>query len=1073
MTSNLETLPVKKAPVVKSGYPEIFTSDPPKELNKNRSIDGVLHLAGVGPKPCDLMVVSTCALEEETSKATNSRPMFLKGPQGNLFQRLLRQCGVLPSDIYYTALCKYTLPRGRKLKPKAADIRWNQQVLDSEIEKVSPKLVLCLGKPVFDAFVDFKSTLRDVQGGFFYSKKYDCTVYPMDMLTTPYYKPEFIGRFLLDLKTAVKHLKDTQGVGIPKIETHYAVINTMTDLVAWVALMLSEKISLISVDCEWGGVNYMEGSLRSIQICWKPGHAVYLQFRNQQGDWSFDGPLTDVVSILKPFFNDPKVKFIGHNITADFLWMEHHLEVQTHQRCAFDTMFAEYLLDEYADIKLERLALKYTDLGRYDTELFLSKKKLKIRRDEGYERIPDEVLIPYACKDVDVVMRAYPILLEKLQKQELDDYYFNISLPYVTDVFTTMSRVGLPVNRDYLDTMRDVFINNEALLMADLRIRVKNEATGLLGSKMAELDTIEGTKVFAELLSYDAERFTIMERLYDPPNLDTDFVPWDASYSAAEVLSKYSDLTRKESLVRHEFLEYSRSLTRVYTQAWEAFKAFVGPDHFNSLLHLFEHWWAAHEFNIRSDSHKRRWLFQVKGFTPIKTTKKDGMQMPWDKVLQFDAQKQQEFSPATDRETIKILSEKCPLVTRVLELGSVGTIVKSFLRPPDKEGNEQGLHKWICKSDERLHCNFACTETGRPRSWNPNVLNYPKAVTKPIEAAFKRLGQDKPYSLRSCVQAPEGWCLVDADLETAEVVSLAYIAGDEEMIAVCTSLDENFVGVDTAKADAYKIPWLRFKGVNAARTVNISDSQGDCVLADAQGMPVHPLRDMHWEMAEIMTGKDREGLDPDVDRTSGKIGMFSIPYGASPNLLERTIESMTGSKPEEGLGQKLIDAYETKFPVAAFFLRSQEAKVENPGYYRSISGRVRHFHTHGAEASGGISDYAKKSMLAPLMREARNYPMQEIVAATMARASTKLLNYFVTLNMRARPMILLHDALTVLTPIEERWQVKTLLEECMSNSTTWEVNGRILQFGIDVDFATRWGMKLTKDEESFLYSQQQ
>ena len=67
-------------------------------------------------------------------------------------------------------------------------------------------------------------------------------------------------------------------------------------------------------------------------------------------------------------------------------------------------------------------------------------------------------------------------------------------------------------------------------------------------------------------------------------------------------------------------------------------------------------------------------------------------------------------------------------------------------------------------------------------------------------------------------------------------------------------------------------------------------------------------------------------------------------------------------------------------------------------------------------------------------------------------------------------MILLHDALTILSPIEERWQVKSLLEECMSKANTWEVEGRKLQFGIDVAFAVRWGMKPTDEQVEMLYS---
>jgi hypothetical protein len=67
-------------------------------------------------------------------------------------------------------------------------------------------------------------------------------------------------------------------------------------------------------------------------------------------------------------------------------------------------------------------------------------------------------------------------------------------------------------------------------------------------------------------------------------------------------------------------------------------------------------------------------------------------------------------------------------------------------------------------------------------------------------------------------------------------------------------------------------------------------------------------------------------------------------------------------------------------------------------------------------------------------------------------------------------MILLYDALTVLSPMEERWKVKELLRECMSSNNYWEIHGRRLQYTIDVGFTKRWGMKPSDAEKEILYS---
>ena len=71
--------------------------------------------------------------------------------------------------------------------------------------------------------------------------------------------------------------------------------------------------------------------------------------------------------------------------------------------------------------------------------------------------------------------------------------------------------------------------------------------------------------------------------------------------------------------------------------------------------------------------------------------------------------------------------------------------------------------------------------------------------------------------------------------------------------------------------------------------------------------------------------------------------------------------------------------------------------------------------------------------------------------------------------MRARPMILLYDALTILSPIEERWEVERLMHKCMSTDNSWEIHGRTLRYSIDVGFTKRWGASPNEEEAKILY----
>jgi len=1037
-------------------YPFFFLDQiPPKRRSKNTYIEGKLHFAGLGNKNSNIVFVAPTPLRED-ERSDESPPSLLKGEVGAIFRRLVTRSGLgnIDKNCYYTTLSKYCVPNGEKRALRKEEINWSEKWLDAELQAIKPKLIVCLGRHVFNYFQDLvvvkdknevKITINfdDAVGGFFTCSRYNCIIYCMDKVTNPRYQPHQIERFLLDLKQVKKFQDSNDSPPAEKIIQDYLIIDSKDKFKSLLTMLDATKIKVLSVDCEWGGRTYLDGNLRSIQLCWAPGKAAYIKFRDEFGNWAFEGSSEEE---LKELFSPlSKFSWIGHNICADLVWMRHVLGIDAYQKCIFDTMYAESVIDEYADQKLERLALKYTDLGRYDIELTIWKRMNKSKRlhklllandtdvddelfktneDEGYASVPDEILIPYACKDVDTVMRAYPILRSKLNILDLESYFYGILLPFVTDAFSSMIMTGLPVNKNYLLKLGSDFKRVYEVLDTDIKEQMQKEAHRLI--------------------------FEFLFKVLGPDK-------------ASEI---FNQITNKN-------LEAP--------DAWSILKSAVGVRYIKEAQNLFDHMIISSEFNIRSNIHMVRWLFDVLKLKPVKTTKGDtGMSISWDKVLDLPKEQQSKYKPAADKQTLQILGNENSLVSRVLQLNAVGNLIKGFLAEKGTSSTN-ALINWI-QSDGKLHCNYSCTETGRPRSWKPNVLNYPKVVSKWIQDAFKEIGLDAPSSVRSCIQAGADWCFIDADLDTAEVVSLAFIAGDENMIEMCRSDDLQFILVDKNKASDLGIPIFSTKGANMVRTefideyTPISDegkskiklcSNVESVLLD--GVVQHPKRDMHWEMAEAMQDCPRELLDEDLDRGAGKVGMFSIPYGAQGKLLEREIETVTGKKPNEGVGELLINAYTRKFPKASAFLEKQELAVESPGYYRTVSGRVRHFHVNLIK-DDVYSSWGRKSLISPLTRESRNYPMQEMVAATMMRAQVSLLDDFIKRGMQARPMIMLYDALVVHCPENERWLVKDLIQEHLSENTFWMIHGRKLNFTIDANFSKKWGAKLTNDEKERLYA---
>ena len=539
-------------------------------------------------------------------------------------------------------------------------------------------------------------------------------------------------------------------------------------------------------------------------------------------------------------------------------------------------------------------------------------------------------------------------------------------------------------------------------------------------------------------------------------------------------------------------------------QAWNVLKsAAKKPDDVPKLKSIFDHYIDSANFNIRSAAQLKRWLFHVKGYEPIKSTSNKEKGLPatsWEKIKSMSPEAQKNYNPAVDKQTLQILSEKNNdrILRKLLQLNAVGNICKAFLKEADvdADGNvvkENGLHFYLC-SDNRVHGQMSTTETGRPRSWKPNSLNWPSYVNAMIgngiadlfgklkarnelpEEFEKFIVKDdkgeyksKVPSIRSCVKAPEGWCFVESDYQTAEIRGLAFVSGDKNLIDIVCNPDLNFAVTKDDKKVRLAFPAEVFPPSAQEEYKHLLISPDDPSLVRKEdGSLKHPKQDLHWSLAEMVHIKPREVLDEKKDRGAAKVGNFSSAYGASASTLERKIEQDTGKKPEEGTGQRLLKALEKRQPVAQDFLIKMERVPEKPGYYRAASGRIRHFSSHDPKYLDDIDEHLTMGLFKSMGREARNFPMQESVAATAARAGKWLLDTYIKLNMQARPLIILYDSVVTLCPLEERFKVAQMHQLFMTDENTWEYHGRKMNYPIDQLFCYRWSAKPSKDESKLL-----
>lgn len=191
----------------------------------------------------------------------------------------------------------------------------------------------------------------------------------------------------------------------------------------------------------------------------------------------------------------------------------------------------------------------------------------------------------------------------------------------------------------------------------------------------------------------------------------------------------------------------------------------------------------------------------------------------------------------------------------------------------------------------------------------------------------------------------------------------------------------------------------------------------------------------------------------------------STAYGAVERTLERKIEQDTGIRPEPGTGARILEVLKQTRRIAFEYMDDIEKAPLHPGYVRAASGRKRRFALHPSTVSG-ISNRIRQSALSSQGREARNFPMQESVAATAARAAVWLLRRYRQLGVDAWPMIVLYDSVVTDCEYEDRVLVSQLHQEMMTDKNTWNYHGRTLKYPIDTELNTRWSTKTSQQELS-------
>ncbi len=226
----------------------------------------------------------------------------------------------------------------------------------------------------------------------------------------------------------------------------YCTIVTLKDLHQWADRI--RKIGRFAVDTETTSEQPVRAELVGISMCAEDGKACYIPVAHAQGDQLNK---EEVLSVLRPLLEDPKLPKLGQNIKYDMIvFKKEGVEIRGIE-C--DTMLASYLLDP------SRRGHSLDDLA----EIFLEHRMIPIKELIGTGKsqiLFSDVDIPtaseYSCEDAEVTFKVASILCPRLDKQGLGDLFREIELPLIP-VLTDMELAGVRIDTAYLNQISEEF----------------------------------------------------------------------------------------------------------------------------------------------------------------------------------------------------------------------------------------------------------------------------------------------------------------------------------------------------------------------------------------------------------------------------------------------------------------------------------------------------------------------------------------------------------------------------------------------------------------------------------------